>query len=259
MIQENDFNSDISDIKRMLCDIQGDIRSFMDSSNHQHLDMLVNNVKSDFSGVIVRHLMEDADKDLEKNMVKKCKMRNDCKGLISNVLEKNAGLIRDGNVHEASIEENRLELKQLRTKVPYDKCDICFAEASDILSRQVTLMHSMRIYETNKDKRQDLSRLPPEEVVDDILEPLCHQKRFEILKAISAETKSFTALSKLTGLRGGNLLFHLQKLVDKGMILQRHERGDYMITGKGFKVMDGVSSIYSALEPELEKQDKTSE
>ncbi|ETA67278.1 winged helix-turn-helix domain-containing protein [Methanolobus sp. WCC1] len=254
MIPDNDFNSDLSDIKHMLSDIQSDIRSFMDSSNHQHLDMMVNNVKNDYSGVIVRHLMEDAGKGLEKNMVKKCEMRNDCKGLISNILEKNAGLIRGGAVNEAAIEENRLELKQLRTMVPYDKCDICFAEASDILSRQVTLMRSMRIYETNKDKREDLSLMPPEEVVDNILEPLCHQKRFEILKAISAETKSFSALSKLTGLRGGNLLFHLQKLVEKGMIIQRHERGDYMITGKGFKVMEGVSSIYSALEPETEEQ-----
>ena len=254
MIPDNDFNSDLSDIKHMLSDIQSDIRSFMDSSNHQHLDMMVNNVKNDYSGVIVRHLMEDAGKGLEKNMVKKCEMRNDCKGLISNILEKNAGLIRGGAVNEAAIEENRLELKQLRTMVPYDKCDICFAEASDILSRQVTLMRSMRIYETNKDKREDLSLMPPEEVVDNILEPLCHQKRFEILKVISAETKSFSALSKLTGLRGGNLLFHLQKLVEKGMIIQRHERGDYMITGKGFKVMEGVSSIYSALEPETEEQ-----
>jgi predicted transcriptional regulator len=117
----------------------------------------------------------------------------------------------------------------------------------------------MKIYETNKDKREDLSLMPPEEVVDNILEPLCHQKRFEILKSISAETKSFSALSKLTGLRGGNLLFHLQKLVEKGMIIQRHERGDYMITGKGFKVMEGVSSIYSALEPESEGQDEDSE
>jgi predicted transcriptional regulator/bacterioferritin-associated ferredoxin len=259
MIQEDDLTSDLSDIKHMLSDIKSDIRSFMDSSNHQHLDMMVNNVKNDYSGAIVRHLMEDAGKGLEKNMVKKCEMRNECKTLLSNVLEKNAGLIRDGEVSEAAIEENRLELKQLRTKVPYNKCDTCFAEASEILSRQVTLMRSMRIYETNKDKRQDLSRLPPEEVVADILDPLCHQKRFEILKAISAETKSFSALSNLTGLRGGNLLFHLQKLVAKGMIIQRHERGDYMITGKGFKVMEGVSSIYSALEPEPEGQDQKPE
>ncbi|MEZ5336198.1 MAG: winged helix-turn-helix domain-containing protein [Methanolobus sp.] len=249
MIPDSDYESELTDIKHMLSDIHNDIRSFMDSANHQHLDSVISNVKEDYSGVIVRHLMDDATKGLEKNMVKKCEMRGDCKTLLSNVLQKNAGLIKGGSVKEASIEENRLELKKLRTMVPYNKCDICFAEASDILTRQVTLMRSMKIYETNKEKRQDLSQLPPEEVVDNILEPLCHQKRFDILKAISGETKSFSALSKLTGLRGGNLLFHLQKLIEKGMIIQRHERGDYMITGKGFRVMEGVNSIYSALNP----------
>jgi predicted transcriptional regulator len=82
-----------------------------------------------------------------------------------------------------------------------------------------------------------------------MLESLCHAKRFEILKAISGQTMSFSALSKLTDLRGGNLLFHLQKLTDSGMILQQHERGDYMITSKGFKVMEGIGDIYSSLAP----------
>ncbi len=255
MRHDTDYESELSDIKLKLSDIHNDIRSFIDSANHQHLDSVVRSVKDDYSGVIVRHLMDDAGKGLEKNMVKKCDMRGECKNLLSNVLQKNAGLIMEEKVNEASIEENRLELKKLRTMVPYDKCDICFAEASDILSRQVTLMRSMKIYETNKEKRQDLSKLPAGTVVDDILEPLCHQKRFDIMKAISAETKSFSALSNLTGLRGGNLLFHLQKLVEKGMIIQRHERGDYMITGKGFKVMEGVSHIYSALNP-LSDQDE---
>jgi predicted transcriptional regulator len=31
------------------------------------------------------------------------------------------------------------------------------------------------------------------------------------------------------------------------MILQRHERGDYMITEKGFKALRGVSELYSDL------------
>jgi predicted transcriptional regulator len=61
---------------------------------------------------------------------------------------------------------------------------------------------------------------------------------------------SFSAFSKLTGLRGGNLLFHLQKLLDSGLIIQQHERGDYMITGKGFRIMEGISAIYFSIIPE---------
>src|SRR5660397_112013 len=91
-------------------------------------------------------------------------------------------------------------------------------------------MRSLQIYNTDKEKKQDISVLPDELIVNDILEPLSNKARLQILKAIAIETKTFSALSELTGLRGGNLLFHLQKLLDSGMILQRHERGDYMIT-----------------------------
>jgi predicted transcriptional regulator len=54
---------------------------------------------------------------------------------------------------------------------------------------------------------------------------------------MASDTMTFSALSQLTGLRGGNLLFHIQKLVECNLILQRHERGDYMITEKGFNLL----------------------
>ncbi|UTB32179.1 MAG: helix-turn-helix domain-containing protein [Methanobacterium sp. ERen5] len=54
---------------------------------------------------------------------------------------------------------------------------------------------------------------------------------------MSSKAQSFSALSELTGLRGGNLLFHIQKLQDHDLIIQRHERGDYMITNKGFNLL----------------------
>jgi predicted transcriptional regulator len=31
------------------------------------------------------------------------------------------------------------------------------------------------------------------------------------------------------------------------MLLQRHDRGDYMITEKGFKVLKGVSDVHQLL------------
>jgi len=45
------------------------------------------------------------------------------------------------------------------------------------------------------------------------------------------------------------LLFHLQKLLDCGMILQRNERGDYMITEKGYKALRGLAETYIGLNP----------
>jgi hypothetical protein len=82
----------------------------------------------------------------------------------------------------------------------------------------------------------------------------------DYMKALSAETKTFSALSalsSLTGPRGGNLLFHLQKLQDGGMILQRNERGDYMITEKGYRTLRGVSELYLDLGSKRVKAEPT--
>jgi hypothetical protein len=70
------------------------------------------------------------------------------------------------------------------------------------------------------------------------------------MKALFTETKTFSALSLITGLRGGNLSFHLQKLMDCGMILQRNERGDYMIPEKGYAVLRGIVETYQNLGPQ---------
>ena len=82
----------------------------------------------------------------------------------------------------------------------------------------------------------------------EILEPVSNNHRLEILRAVAFDMKSFSAFSELTSLRGGNLLFHLQKLLDSGLILQMHERGDYMITDKGLKILQGLQEIYSSLQ-----------
>ena len=49
------------------------------------------------------------------------------------------------------------------------------------------------------------------------------------------------------GLRGGNLLFHLQKLQESRMIMQRKDRGDYMITEKGFATLIAIGELYADL------------
>lgn len=109
-------------------------------------------------------------------------------------------------------------------------------------------MRSMKIYKNNQEHKSYISVLETGLVISEILEPTSNKQRLEILKAVAFEPKSFSAFSKLTGLIAGNLLFHLQKLMDCGLILQQHDRGDYMITEKGFKILQGLNEIYFTLQ-----------
>ena len=94
-----------------------------------------------------------------------------------------------------------------------------------------------------------VAELPEEPLVQEVLEPIANKHRLQILKSVSQGSRTFSALSEITELRGGNLLFHVQRLIEAGMIVQRRGRGDYMITEKGFKVLKGVSDVHQLLKP----------
>jgi len=181
-------------------------------------------------------------------MVKKCPEKQKCTSAFTALLKQNAQLVKKSRVDEISISDNRKKLDELRCGAPYSKCDKCFSEVSSLLVKQVNMMRSMKIYADNQEQKPEISALKTSVVMSDILEPVSNPQRLEILRAVAFEAKSFSAFSELTGLRGGNLLFHLQKLTDSGLIMQQHERGDYMITEKGFRILQGLNEIYSSLQ-----------
>lgn len=238
---------EILEIKEKLYEMHKDMKRFMEKSSQQHLDHILSGSRTNFTNAIIGHVLDDIEGGLESNMVKKCEMRETCKSNFTGFLQKNASLIKQDEVHEDVILKNQADLNGMRSNAPSKQCEKCFSNVQTLFGKQVDLMRSMQIYGTDKEQKQEISLLPDELIVNDILEPLSNKQRLQILKAIAIETKTFSALSELTGLRGGNLLFHLQKLVDSGMILQRHERGDYMITDKGFKVLRSIGDMYEKL------------
>ena len=245
--EKENIRQEIIEIKSKLNDIHGDIKRSMEQAGQQHINSILADIRKDFSNAIAGHVVECIEGDLESNMVKKCQMRETCKSIFGGFLRKNANLIKRDTVQEDIILKNQVELKDMRTAAPFDRCDRCFSEVSFMFEKQLHLMRSLRIYNTKEEKRQELSTLPEEFIVNGMLEPLSNRQRLQILKATAVETKTFSELSELTGLRGGNLLFHLQKLLDSGMILQRHERGDYMITEKGFRLLNSLAEAYVML------------
>lgn len=245
--KKENYQDEILEIKSKLFDIHTDLKCFFEQSNRLHHESVLSGIQRDFSNVIIGHVAEDIEDGLERNMIRNCEMRDTCKSIFTGFLQKNTGLINQSNVDEGIISKNLSELQEMKNNAPKKKCDKCFSEVSNLFGKQILLMRSLRIYDTNDENKKDITVIPEELIVNDILEPLSNMHRLQILKAVYTETKTFSDFSALTGLRGGNLLFHLQKLLDCGMILQRHERGDYMITEKGYKTLKGISDIYSTL------------
>ncbi|MGD6933082.1 MAG: winged helix-turn-helix domain-containing protein [Candidatus Bathyarchaeia archaeon] len=239
---------DIQEIKTMLTALHIDIKRVLNQSGQIGNQEVLKGLQRDYSNVIIRQINEDINQTLEQKMTRPCEKRETCKTILGGFLQKNAALLKQNHIQESAISKKRFELQQIReANSPKIECATCFNQASCLFEKQVQLMQSLQIYESSADEKTSFSAINEVAVVTELLEPLSNIQRFQILKAVALETKTFSDFSQLTGLRGGNLLFHIQKLVDGGMILQRHERGDYMITEKGYKVLKGVVNAYLSL------------
>ncbi len=183
-------------------------------------------------------------------MVEDCQMRATCKSRFTKYLLNNQDIILGNNVPSDIIEEKHAELDQLRKTAPYEYCEDCFTEVYSLFNKQLGLINSVKIYSTNDEKRVEVLEIPEELIVKTVLEPLANKQRLQIIKSMASETRTFSSLSELTGLRGGNLLFHIQKLLENDLILQRQNRGDYMITKKGFNLLMILVDVNKLLENE---------
>jgi len=239
--------SEIEGLKAELAEIRGLLSRMADSAHLPEPTTLMPRTRTDLLEVMVSQAMDDVEEGLSRNMIKRCDLKEPCRATFTNFLQKNASLLEKDIVREEVIITNQGELDRLRETSPYDKCAKCFDEVARLFGKQVRLMRSLRIYSTTVDKRQEIAELNEPDFIRDVIEPISSSHRLQILKAASTEPRTFSSLSEMTGLKGGNLLFHIQRLLEAEMIVQRHDRGDYTITEKGFKVLKGVSDVHQRL------------
>jgi DNA-binding transcriptional ArsR family regulator len=243
---------EMRELKAEITGLRGELKRFIERANQQHVDGVLSDLKTNYAGLFSSHQVENAKTDLSAHMVDDCAMREKCYGVFMDFLQTTSRHIRDDQVSADLIESYRDQMKLLREKGPSVRCDTCFSEFHRLFEKQVDLMQSLGIYEKTREMSGSISAVPEEVIVKEIVDPVANIQRFQILKALYTETRTFSDLVALTGLRGGNLLFHIKKLNDAGMILQRHERGDYIITDKGYKTLTAVTNLYRALVPDPE-------
>ncbi|MPM91220.1 hypothetical protein SDC9_138347 [bioreactor metagenome] len=243
------YIEELHSIKEEVTSLRNDFSRFLQRANQQHIDGMLVEMRKGFMKPIVDYLCEDANERMHGQMMRDCGMKELCESMFREFLQETAGLVGRPRVEAGTVRMYREKLEELKKEAKTPHCSRCFSEASSLFEKQVKLMRSLQIYEDREEKNEkgDISSIEPDKIVSEVCEPVANRQRLLMLKALSGESKTFSELSKLTGLRGGNLLFHLQKLLDTGMVLQRSERGDYIITRKGYSTLQGLSRIYSEI------------
>jgi DNA-binding transcriptional ArsR family regulator len=185
-----------------------------------------------------------AESRLDAGMAKRCEMRPECRQRFMELLDENLSLLDRPRVTEEDLDRQSVKLESLKVQAVAGRCDGCFREVGSLFQDQTELMRQLRLYRSKEEIRDSIDIMPEDIIVRDLLEPLSNPQRMVIMKALSRSHRSFTELSSLTNLRGGNLLFHLQRLTGTGMVFQRAGRGDYALTPKGQRSLETVNDLY---------------
>jgi DNA-binding HxlR family transcriptional regulator len=112
------------------------------------------------------------------------------------------------------------------------------------LISQLRLIESPAV--TLGSNNQTIDQLNPELTNDSIVNPISNKTRIQILQSIYRGENRFTDLSMNTGLEGGQLLYHLKKLIEAEYVYQT-ENKDYVLTTKGLKVLVMLAQLSQEL------------
>lgn len=244
-MKSKNADEELRDIKTELDEIRADIKKIIMSPGIASSGSSASNEK--VLSILINQLSEDIDTGLENGMVRKCGMREACKAVFTDLLQRSTVMVGMDRVSEEQVRSYRSEVERKRAEAPKSQCVKCYGEVSDLLDKNIRIIRSMRLYHTDDEVRREVGRMQEDHTMREFLEPVSNKQRLKILKMLSEQSRSFSYISDQSGLRGGNLLFHLQRLIDAGMIVQHHERGDYLLTEKGYTILKGVVEITLAL------------
>jgi DNA-binding transcriptional ArsR family regulator len=239
--------AEVRELKREIAGLRTDLKRYIERASQQQVEGALRDLNSRHAGMFAKHQVDDARADLCARMPGDCPMQERCYGVFLDFLQETSRHIRDGQVSEEIVRSYREQMKSMRKNGPFDRCETCFSEVHRLFEKQIDLMASLGIYQAAGEQGDEAPIIPDEAAVSEVLEPVANCTRFQILTSLMIRTRTFSELAQLTGLRGGNLTFHIKRLTDAGMLLQRHERGDYIITGKGFRTMTAIAELHRLL------------
>ncbi|WP_440953152.1 winged helix-turn-helix domain-containing protein [Methanococcoides sp. FTZ1] len=246
MSEQKMIAEEISLLYEEITGLRNELNRFRGEVAGGQTNSLFNEFRNQCAVQMINGSFENACQVIE-NEEKECPMQSKCIPHLVHYFEDLIDYTRKGQVTKENIEKLRTNFDNVKEMAQFDHCSNCIQKAEGYFDQQIGMLQTMGLYRNESNIQLQVQDLHEEQVASLIGDPLSSSVRVRILKALYEEGRSFTELSKLTELRGGNLLFHLEKLQNRGMIRQRGERGEYQISVQGYETLNAMAELVSRL------------
>lgn len=197
--------------------------------------------------------LDGASARLGENLPEPCPrdMKKTCSYIFQKRLEDAAQKLKDTEGEEtaratvALAADDDEKMWRLKTMAP---CTMCYEKYQKEKENLIKVVEKLSSYKNSIAARvvdDYVRQLPDDMVISSIVDPLSHKARFRMMKSLSMGSMSYKELTEATGYDGGHLLYHLNKLIDAGLVAKNEAAGRYFITEKGIGVMDLVKALYN--------------
>jgi len=151
MEKDAKIEDELREIKSELSLIRKELRSMSATPLGQNNS----NAGDNFRGVISSLILDDLDQSLDNNLVSDCNKNPACKKAFRKILLDNQELIDSGKFNEENASKNKDKLGGMKKTAPYDKCEVCFGEVSELFGKQVKVARSMKIYRSKSESNDE--------------------------------------------------------------------------------------------------------
>lgn len=168
-----------------------------------------------------------------------------CKEEILAAQRKYLDQLRRGNLTEASRALKELidlteHIQRKMIERGKRKCADCCQHQLRILWLNKSFIDELNLLSSRmpgeEEKIKLISSINPLKLKENILSIISHKTRLQVMLSIFKGNNRFTDLVKVTGINGGHLLYHLNKLINHGFIRKSSSKS-YMLTTKGLKAL----------------------
>lgn len=169
----------------------------------------------------------------------------ECKEEIMSAQQKYIDQLRMSNLSESNkaledVIDITRHIEQRMLKKGKEACAACCQRQIEMLMINKSLLDELNALHApsmqNEEKLEIVHNVKPSELDKNILTPISHEVRLQIMLSIFKGNNRFANFVESTGLSGGHLLYHINKLVKHGFI-QQYSSKDYGLTKKGIKTL----------------------
>jgi DNA-binding HxlR family transcriptional regulator len=236
-------------VAKEIAELKNEIIKFRNETK-QHLDIIEHELNKhialNYIHAIVKYMTCNVG-DFIKSLKCQEKIQDEveCKEEILTAQQKYLDRLRKANFPEARKALTELidltkNIKQKMKEKGKENCVSCCSRQVNMLMLNMSLVDELNVlctqFSLDEDKIKLVSNIEPLKLTENVLNPISHEARLKIMLSIFKGNGRFAHFIRITGLNGGHLLYHLNKLKKHGFIHQYSSK-DYGLTKKGMKTL----------------------